>query len=360
MKNPFFKYLAFLSIMMIPLLFARCKEDANDTNAGKKELLRGIDISFLPQIRQYGISFKNQSGQEGDLLKIVKENGVNLVRIRLWTGNPGKHSGEDEVYALAEECRNQGFKILLDLHYSDTWADPGHQTIPASWLGLDINQLKDSVYRYTFRVTSKCRPDYIQIGNEINAGLLWPTGHISRSASMDELLKVGCNAARDAHPAIKILLHYAGIDGSIDFFKKRNETGIDYDIAALSYYPYWHGSTIADMGNTLNDIRFYTKKEVMIVEFAYPFTLKWSDHTNNVIGLESQLSPGYPATAEGQAVFVRTIRTVCEKYKAKGLCYWGGEWVAFKGDTSSNRSSWENQALFDFDFRANPALTEYR
>lgn len=360
MKKPIFKYLFILIIPVILFLFAGCRKDADDAKAGNGEMLRGMDISFLPEIRQYGISFRYQSGQEGDLLRIIKENGVNLVRIRLWTGDPGKHSGEDEVYALIEECRNKGFKILLDLHYSDTWADPGHQHIPASWSNLNFTQLRDSVYRYTYRVMTKCRPDYVQIGNEINAGLLWPTGGISQAASMDELLKAGCNAAREAYPATKIVLHYAGIDGSIEFFKKRTEAGIDYDIAAISYYPYWHGGTLSDLANTLNDTRFYTKKEVMIAEFAYPFTLAWKDYTNNVIGLESQLSPGYPATTEGQALFIRAIRSVCEKNKAVGYCYWGGEWVAFKGDTSTDGSSWENQALFDFDFRANPGLAEFK
>ena len=324
------------------------------------QFYKGFDASFLPEIREYPISFKDKNGQEKDMLSLLKESGVNLIRLRLWTGETNKHCGEEEVIAFAAECKAFGFKVLLDLHYSDTWADPGNQKIPGQWKALPDAVLLDSVYQYTYRITSIIKPEFIQIGNEINYGLMWPVGKYNNGGMMNKLLKKGCEAARDAKKDIGIVLHYAGMNGCISFFKQRIDAGIDFDIAAFSYYPYWHGTSLATVEATLGAIQLDLGKKAFVAELAYPFTLGWNDYTNNVIGLESQLSPGFPATQEGQYKFIKEINIVSQRSKALGFCYWGGEWVAFKGDKATDGSTWENQALFGFDNTANQGLGAFK
>jgi len=348
-----------LILVILSLLSCRDQKE-DDMQVEPAVLLKGMDISFLPEIRKYGVNFKDRESAEKDLLQIIKGSGVNLVRIRLWTGDVGGPSGEDEVTALVRECRDLGFRILLDLHYSDTWADPAHQTKPAVWNDLEQEELADSVYHYTFRIVSKMKPDYVQVGNEINGGLLWDNGKYNNETGFYQLLKSGTDAVRAARADCGIVLHYAGYEGSEAFFEKIRNAGIDFDIIGLSYYPYWHGKSLSSVESTLNNLQQKLGKKAFIAEFSYPFTLGWADHTNNVTGLESQLYNGYPATRDGQRTFVRDIRTLCERSSSLGFCYWGGEWVAFKGDTSTSGSSWENQALFNFDLMANPALDEFR
>ena len=351
-----------VALIFLGLLFlsSGCKKEPDMPEPKvDNQFYKGFDASFLPEIREYGIPFKDKNGQEKDMLSILKESGVNLIRLRLWTGDYDKHCGEEEVNAFAAECKAFGFKVLLDLHYSDTWADPGNQELPERWKALSDAVLLDSVYQYTFRITSIIKPDFIQIGNEINYGLMWPVGKYDNGGMMNKLLKKGCEAARSAKQDVRIVLHYAGMDGCISFFKQRIDAGIDFDIAAFSYYPYWHGTSMATVEATLSAIQLDLGKKAFVAELAYPFTLGWNDYTNNVIGLESQLSPGFPATQEGQYKFVKEIYTLCQRSKAVGFCYWGGEWVAFKGDKATDGSTWENQALFDFDNIANRGLDAF-
>lgn len=351
----------FLPYTALLLMLTGCGKDSPEPKPPKDKIFfKGMDISFLPEIRQYGIQFSDEAGQKKDMLDILKSAGVNLIRIRLWTGSPAGHSGEEEVTALAGECRNKGFKVLLDLHYSDTWADPGKQYIPSSWKNLDNSTLLDSVYQYTYRITDKIRPDYIQIGNEVNNGLIWPAGKSDNGSMMDQILSTGCRAVRTVDKETGIMIHYAGLEGCEDFFKRITDRGVDFDIAGISYYPYWHGKSLSTVDFVLNNIQNKLHKETFIVEFAYPFTLGWNDHTNNIIGLESQLVSGYPATEEGQRDFIAAIRELCEHTGSMGFCYWGGEFVAFKGNNATDGSSWENQALFNFDFMANPGLEPFK
>lgn len=314
------------------------------------DFMRGVDLSFLPEVEAEGTVFLSNSGASADVIELLKSRGCNTIRIRLWHTPTGPHSTLQEVEALADRVRAAGLKVYLSLHYSDTWADPGAQTKPAAWAGLSFTDLKDSVYRYTKMVVNHIQPDYIQIGNEINGGMVWEDGRISNLGNFIALVKEGSRAVREVLPASKIMIHFAGTTNADWFFTQMKNATVDYDLIGLSYYPVWHGTSLETLKTTVNALITDTDKPVVIAETAYPFTLQWNDNTNNIVGLPTQLVPGYPATTEGQKNFILAIKSMLKQNsKGAGFCYWGGDWVAFRGATALNGSAAENQALFGFD-----------
>lgn len=340
-----------LNILIVLCVFSySCQR----TDSKPDHLIRGADVSFLPDLTSSGYLLKNRSGVIEDPLLTLKKSDVNTIRLRVWNQSNHPVSSAQVVSSLARQCRQQGFKVMLTLHYSDTWADPGQQQKPASWQGLSFNTLCDSVYDFTYRITKTIKPEYIQIGNEINGGLLWPEGAWTNQTAFKQLLEAGINAAKKAHPTTKIILHYAGLDGASTFYAELGN--LAYDIIGLSYYPYWHGTNLSVLGQTIQQLKVQSGREVLIVETAYPFTLQWNDQTHNVIGLQNQLLPDYPASFQGQRDFVCRIKQIVIEAGALGFCYWGAEWVSYKGNAATNGSSWENQALWDFEGKAVPAM----
>ena len=163
------------------ILISCRKENVNDSSTGTvdQEFINAVDISSYPEISNSNPTFFDLEGNQNDFLTILKDNGINTVRLRLWINPSDEYSGFEEVKQFSQTLKNNGFKVWLTLHYSDTWADPGHQETPSNWSGLSFNNLKDSLYNYTQKVIHEITPNYIQIGNEINNGILHPTGNIS-------------------------------------------------------------------------------------------------------------------------------------------------------------------------------------
>lgn len=350
-----------LALLVFTLIFPACKKDDNggpNPNPTEKTLLKGADLSFLPEIESYNITFTNRQGQAEDVLTTLKNNGCNVVRLRLWKNPQNPFDQFEQVKAFAQRIKAANLKLWLSMHYSDTWADPGHQQLPANWENLSFAQLSDSVYAYTKMVASQLQPDYIQIGNEINGGLLWPQGQINNTVQFKLLLESGIRAVRDAAPNAEIMIHYAGLENAAWFYN--NISGLDYDIIALSFYPLWHGKNLNQLAAQLNQLSLTHNKDVIIAETAYPFTLNWNDWTNNIVGLQEQLIPEFPATPEGQKAYLDRVKQITtDVERCLGFCYWGGEWVAYKGPQATDCSSWENQALYDFVFRALPAIEAF-
>lgn len=250
-------------------------------------------------------------------------------------------------------------KTLISVHYSDCWADPAKQSKPQKWCKIPYDKLRDSFVNYTAKICKELRPDYIQIGNEINNGFLWPYRHIYQENQMLELLGLGVKQLRTYSPDAKIIIHYAGTDGAEYFFGKLKN--IDYDIIGISYYPLWHGTDFSLLAHRLNSLHDKYNKEVLIAETSCPFTLEWNDWTTNIIGLESRQHPDFPATPEGQKQFIRAIKDLITGVKGGlGFCYWGGEWVSFKEKQATDGSTWENQAFWDFSKNRLPVLDSYR
>ncbi|MBP6284307.1 MAG: glycosyl hydrolase 53 family protein [Paludibacteraceae bacterium] len=351
-----------LSILLCLLISCqKNKVDMPNLDNNGSTFISGVDISRYPEIADSSPKFYDLEGKEKDFLDILKENGVNTIRLRLWVNPSNEHSGFNEVKQFSQRLKSKGFKTLLTVHYSDTWADPAHQETPALWQELSFADLKDSVYQYTARIINELEPNYIQIGNEINPGLLHPNGHFSTNfLQFKELMEMGITAVRDNSTDTQIIIHYAGIDGSDWFFNKIKT--LDYDIIGLSYYPIWHGKSLDSLKTTMQHLSNTYNKKILIAETSYAFTLEWNDWTNNIIGSDEQLiTPAYPATKEGQRSFIAQIRTLTKEVEnGIGFCYWGGELIAWKGDESTDASSWENQALFDFDNKALPVLKEFK
>lgn len=353
-----------LQILITFLIFISCDNDDVNVPSSENEnstFISAVDISNYPEISNSNPTFYDLEGNQNNLLTILEDNGVNTVRLRLWVNPSNEHSGFNEVKQFSETLKTNGFRTWLTLHYSDTWADPSQQVTPAQWEGLEYTQLKDSVYNYTEKVMTEIQPDYIQIGNEINSGFLHPYGHISNNyQQFKELMDTAISAVRVNESDTKIIIHFAGIEGSNWFFNQ--VSFLDYDIIGLSYYPIWHGKSLNTLKTTMHDLSSSYNKNIIIAETAYPFTLEWNDWTNNIVGSESQLIlPEYPATLEGQLNFVKSIKEITQELeKGIGFCYWGAELIAWKGNQSTDASPWENQALFDFENNALPALIEFK
>jgi arabinogalactan endo-1,4-beta-galactosidase len=329
---------------------------------------RGADLSFLPQIEAQGGVFR-VAGVPRDCLQIVRERGVNLVRLRLWVQPPSGNNALAPMIALARRVRLAGMEVLLDLHYSDTWADPGQQAPPASWAGLSGAALATTLREYTRDTLRAFRdagaaPIAVQLGNEITDGMLWPHGRISSQAggagwsgfaTLMLAARQGVDEAWGAARRPRVLIHIdrgADVGGATWFFDNLLARGVSWDICGLSYYPWWHGSLQACQ-TTVRTLATRYGRPVFLTETAYPWTLGWNDNANNLVGLPSQLLPGFAATPAGQAAFGASIaRIMLDAPSGLGLgaCWWAPDWLA-----SPSGSAWENCAWFDFGGNVLPA-----
>jgi len=352
-----------LNLFFLITLSSCSKDDPSEPEIEdpQKEFVSSVDISRYPEVMQYNPVFYDLENKQKDFLTILKENGVNTIRLKLWVDPENEHASFAEVKQFSQTLHFQGFKTWLTVHYSDSWADPGKQVTPQRWQGLSFSALKDSVSAYTQKVVEEMDPDFIQIGNEINPGFLHPQGNINNFDQFKQLLEAGISATRGADPNAKIMLHYAGISGAYSFYNKLND--LDFDIIGLSYYPWWHGKDLTQLELTLTQLSESFDRDVIVAETAYPFTLDWNDWTNNIVGSEDQLVlPEYPATPQGQQDFIMQIRKITWENVERGLgfSYWGGEQIAWKGSEGTNASPWENLALFDFGNKALPVLKEFK
>ncbi|MCS6831970.1 MAG: arabinogalactan endo-1,4-beta-galactosidase [Flammeovirgaceae bacterium] len=350
-------------LLLVTFLFASCqKEEITEKKEETKDLfVRGADMSFLPLIEREGAIFFDQNSKQAPMLDILKANGVNTIRIRLWHSPDESISSLPEVQHFVQRVREKAFNVWICPHYSDTWADPGHQSSPRKWQHLSYDALKDSVQQYTARICQLLKPDIIQLGNEINAGFLHPYAKLPEQENhFKELLTIASQTVRKHSPTCRIMIHLAGINDAMWILEKLKT--LDYDVIGVSYYPLWHGKDLKELETSLNHLSITFEKDILIAETAYPFTLDWNDWTHNVIGRQDQLIfPDYPATPEGQKNFLQKIRDIVSTLpRGKGFAYWGGEWVAFRGRHATNGSNWENQALFDFNNKALPALEIFK
>ena len=329
----------------------------------EQELIKGVDISTLLEIEDNGGVFR-ENGNPKDVIEIFKDHGINFVRLRVWhTSNTG-YCNLAKTLTMASRIKNLGLKFLLDIHYSDTWADPANQIKPVAWQTLSFPELKDSVYLYTYNLITTLKnhgtlPDIVQIGNEITCGMLWNDGRVcdqfntpQQWAQLGELINEGIRGVNESlatGDSTKIMIHIdRGGDnaGSQWFFDHLFAENVDVDIIGLSYYPWWQG-TLSDLELNVNDLAQRYGKEIIIVETAYPWTLDWFDNTHNVVGEPGQLHPGYPATVQGQRDFLHDLFDVIINVpdsKGLGLFYWAPEWIS----VPSLGSPWENVTLFNF------------
>ena len=282
----------------------------------------GADISALERIEQAGGVFRD-AGVPGDAIAILRAHGSNLFRLRLFVNPSGQEvevNDLDYTVRMAIRAKAAGAKLLLDLHYSDTWADPGHQVTPAAWDTLGIDSLETQVERYTDSVITRLRqagapPDIVQIGNESDGGMLWPVGQLSYASdsliSWDQftrLLKAGIRGVRSGlapGDSVRIMLHYSqggNAGGTQWFFDHMVANGVPFDLIGLSYYPWWHGTLAALQGNMRATAQRFGR-DIMVAETSYPWRAGgWESMATNRAAMT------WPASQQGQAMFIRDVR----------------------------------------------------
>ena len=349
------------------------------TNAVAEQRYVGGDISLLPDYEAAGVQYRDRSGKIiPDLLPWLKEQGMNAMRVRLFV-NPEAYTGSDKdpnakqsldyITPLCKRIKDTGLDLMLDFHYSDTWADPAKQWTPKAWENLSDEQLYEKIYEYTkaslqHLVDAGATPDFIQTGNEISYGMLWgnntePESSLKKTfmgnnANWDrfgKLLRQAIKACHEVCPDAKIVIHTERVAQHAVlsyFYDKMNQLDVDYDIIGLSYYPYFHGNMDV-LKKALSELeKKFTDKDIMIVETGYPY--KWE-----VPGSTHDVTKDYPYTEAGQDKFVADLVKTLHEYKnVDGLFWWWLEYNAY----GAGLSNWYNAPLFDSTTgKATKALT---
>jgi arabinogalactan endo-1,4-beta-galactosidase len=289
-----------------------------------------------------------EAGQAQDGLAILKHSGVTCARLRLFTSSAAQAQVDPYNYInnlaytlpLAVRVKNAGLRFLLDFHYSDTWADPARQTKPAAWTSLTFSQLVQQVHDYSSNCLAAfnaagARPDYVQVGNEITSGMLWPEGEVGGSydtqvqwSQLSQLMKAAIQGIREASGAQAplIIVHIdRGGDwaGTQWFFDHLSQQEVPFDIIGVSYYPFWHGPLDLLMQCLANAPARYSKP-VLVAETAFPWTN--SVWTNVITGL--------PSSPDGQIRYLVALAQIVERIPGRrgvGNCWWGAEYQSVDG-----------------------------
>lgn len=372
----------------------------------------GIDVSTYLEEIEHGAKYYDGDKQVQPL-DLFRQNGVDCMRIRLWV-DPKSERGEpylagncdlNNFLKLAAMAQAKGYSIMLDFHYSDFWCDPGKQTIPKAWRHLDFEALVRQVYDYTASTLRRIKDEgievsYIQVGNEITNGFLWPLGKLlsvkegvrGNYDNFTKLLKAGIKACREETPRASLILHLErSYDQALydEFFTQMERAGVDYDIIGYSYYPYWHGTFEMFYANV--DMCKKFKKRQMVVELGYAFTLEdyiKSEHGGAQLVVSEEnvqtldFTKEYPITPEGQRHFTEDFLRLAEEHGIESVYWWEPLWIpgegicwaseaamAYTGDAKkyaeegrekSTRNEWANQCLFGYDARKLPAFDAFR
>lgn len=348
----------------------------------------GADLSYVNQILDYGGVYAD-GGEVRNPYRIFKDHGTHLVRFRLWhdpqwtrevyePDGPQMYNDYADVERAIASAKEHGMKVLLDFHYSDTWADPGKQEVPAAWKGItDIEILKDSVYRYTKKVLDRLEskglmPEFIQTGNEINCGMLYtnaspdfPSCNACDGAwgNLGAVLNSAIAAVRDVSSSSatkpKVILHVADpqhLEWWFDNIMGNGEV-TDFDIIGFSYYPLWHTTVKPDkLEENVKRISALYDRPLMILETAYPWTTDGDDNYTNIFGGQAPLA-GYPYTPQGQHNMMRDLAQAMINAGGIGLVYWEPAWITSDmNDLWGAGSAWENCTFFDFDGNAHMGM----
>ena len=331
-------------------IFVQPIEDISD------DFIRGMDASAVLAVENSGAKYYGFDGEEQDVFKTLAEAGVNYIRLRVWNdpydenGN-GYGGGNNDVATaieLGRRATQYGMKVCIDFHYSDFWADPTKQYVPKAWKGMTIEQKSDALYGFTVTsltdiLNAGVDVCMVQVGNEINKGMSGETF----MSSVAKLLNAGSSAVREVSKAagkdIQVAVHYTDIDKQGEVAKitaDLQKYGVDYDIFAMSYYSFWHGSmeNMQEMAEYVQDT--YGKK-VVIAETSYCYTAEDGDGSGNSVSGDGDLVDGYDATVQGQADMLRDICEAADEADIMGVFYWEGTWIPVGPADADNSELWE-------------------
>ncbi|HEV7848328.1 MAG TPA: glycosyl hydrolase 53 family protein [Mycetocola sp.] len=336
--------------------------------------IRGADVSFALQNEAAGI----QVSDEGAVLpveRILANHGANYVRVRVWVDPSPETSDLSAGLELARRAKAAGLGTILNLHYSDTWADRSNQATPSDWRGEPLPELGKTVERYTRSVVNAFAAQgtpvaIVQVGNEITHGMLWPVGRVFSERGDDwtdflELLRAGVTGALAANPAnppeIMIATDTGGnATASLDFFDRVVGAGIPFDLIGLSYYPFWNGP-LSGLAKNLSKLATRFDKDILIAETSYPWTLDDGDDETNVVTSADQLpdAAAYPATRKGQREYFQALRDVVRGVPGghgAGFLVWEPSWLPGVGADPRTGNAFDNLTMFDADGRALPSI----
>ncbi|MDR0641285.1 MAG: glycosyl hydrolase 53 family protein, partial [Treponema sp.] len=292
----------------------------------------GADVGWLPQMEASGFVFKNKDGKEQDCLVTLKEYGLNSLRLRSWV-NPSDdprrgHCSTGETLAMALRGKKLGFRIMIDFHYGDSWCDPGNQKKPAAWRGLSFDKLTEALSDYTRGAMKTFLdggfiPDWVQLGNETNPGMLLPDGSAENFSKLTALYNAGHDAVKEVSPATKTIIHLAegnNTEFCRNYFDQLAKNGCRYDMIGLSYYPWWlkkkNAEVIGDLALSLRLLPERFNKDIMVVETG---------------GVDEE-------EEESRDLLLSVIETCSSSPRCKGIFYWEPEgakiWSAY------NLSAW--------------------
>lgn len=372
------------------------------------DFIKGADISSVIALEDSGVVFYNAEGEVQDIFQTLKEHGINYIRVRVWNdpydaeGNPYGGGNNDLATAvkIGKRATAQGLRLCVNFHYSDFWADPSKQQAPKAWEGMSIDQKANALYEFTKHSLETLLREgidvgMVQIGNETTGKMCGETNWIN----ITKLMNAGSRAVREVSAAfdtdIEIAVHFTNPERGIREYHRYgmilDNFNVDYDIFASSYYPYWHG-TLENLTAVLKDIAESFGKKVMVAEVAYAYTYENGDGFGNTISEESYVVKPYPITVQGQANAIRDcIQAVVDVGGAGiGVFYWEPAWIPVPGSSYEERfelwekygsgwatsfaasydpadagvyyggSSWDNQALFDFNGRPLASLQVFK
>ena len=372
-----------------------------DMNVNDGEPIRGVDISSILAVENAGVTFCNEYGRKQDIFRTLSEHGVNYIRVRVWNepydsrGN-SYGGGNCDLYTAAEIGRRAakyGMKLLVDIQYSDFWADPEKQTRPKYWIQHDHETLKGEIYKYTSWVLETISEaggniGMVQVGNETNCFFCGETDMYK----ICDLFASGDQAIRDFDRSVLIAHHFANPSTGYYAWSAQvmDECNLDYDVFATSYYPYWHGTT-KNLTNVLKEIADTYNKYVMVAETAYPYTSEDGDTFGNAVSEDSDSAVfRYDVSVEGQVQCLTDVFQAVANVGERGIgvFYWEPAWLGVNGIsweeqsslwkkygsgwatdyaaeydasvTGSGGSSYDNQALFDFEGNSLKSLQVFR
>lgn len=372
-----------------------------DMNVNDGEPIRGVDISSILAVENAGVTFCNEYGRKQDIFRTLSEHGVNYIRVRVWNepydsrGN-SYGGGNCDLYTAAEIGRRAakyGMKLLVDIQYSDFWADPEKQTRPKYWIQHDHETLKGEIYKYTSWVLETISEaggniGMVQVGNETNCFFCGETDMYK----ICDLFASGDQAIRDFDRSVLIAHHFANPStGYYAWYAQvMDECNLDYDVFATSYYPYWHGTT-ENLTTVLKEIADTYNKYVMVAETAYPYTSEDGDTFGNAVSEDSDSAVfRYDVSVEGQVQCLTDVFQAVANVGERGIgvFYWEPAWLGVNGIsweeqsslwkkygsgwatdyaaeydasvTGSGGSSYDNQALFDFEGNSLKSLQVFR
>ena len=334
--------------IVLLLLFISSTTIALAQKKNKLAFAKGADVSWLAQMEATGYRFYDADGKEKECLQLLKQRGMNTIRLRVFV-NPSQdkasgHCSKEETVAMALRAQKAKMRIMIDFHYSDTWADPAKQAKPAAWANLSFEALQNKVYEHTFDVLTALKkvgitPEWVQVGNEIPGGMLWPDGSTNNWAQLAQLLNKGYEATKAVNAKIKVIVHVDEGNNNEKFrwfFDKATEHQVKYDVIGLSYYPFWikkdYSETIADLQKNLNDMASRYQKEVMVVEVG---------------GVDEQVQN----TRELLAATIKAVKAV-PNHKGLGVLYW--EPQGAKSWSGYGLSAWQQ------DGKPSPALDAFK